>query len=158
MRSNLKYLGVFLAGLALMGAGCLSLGGWSPFGNDPLSPGAGLNLDNDPIFDLFQDEVAVKPQKVKKKHTPMKTECPQKLDSVKVSAPEGSTFQVDEASVPQWLSLSSTSGPASSEIGLDFNCNVPNFNNQEAKVGLSIISPNGELQVDSFFDVLMELE
>ena len=44
-----------------------------------------------------------------------------------------------------------------SEIGLDFNCNVPNFKNQEAKVKLSVTSPDGD-QADSFFDVLMELE
>lgn len=157
MKNTSIYLGIFALGLALMAPGCLGWPSWIPFGNDPFSPGTDFVLDNDTVFDLFEDNVSVSPQQVKKKHKPGTTECPQKLDPVKVSAPEGSTYKVDDASVPAWLDMKNKSGSTPGEIGLNFNCNVPNFKNQEAKVKVSVTSPDGD-QADSFFDVFMELE
>lgn len=162
MQSNFKYLGIILMGLALMAPGCLNLGNWSLFGGTDNYPSAGTDpflLDNDGIFDLFEDGVSVEPKQVKIKHTVGKTDCPQKLEPVKISGPEGSTFKIINLdTAPDWVSLDNTSGPLPAVINPEFNCMIPEFKDQEGRIDIRFISPDSGSQFDSFFDVFMDIE
>ena len=101
------------------------------------------------------------PVVVTKRHVIGVSTCPDNLSAVALTGPEGGSWQVDEASIPQWLSMSNTSGTFPTDgVGLGFNCNITDYDthDENAAVKFSATDAEGSPAGEATLDVTMEIE